>query len=221
MKQMFAALVVFSLLLTTAVFAQQGHRGGGQGARQNAPSAQSRPSTPPPAAQQHQGPPPGRGPSMGMNGARPMPPQGMPQGQAMHRPPMPQHPAYHPYGPGPRYGYGYHPYYSAPAYAYGVPYYNTWGSLIPSFSFSYEKHVDESVPAPAPPPARSGIAYLLIQLPTLDASVYVDGYYEGIVEHFSQQPLPLAVGDHVVEIRGAQSAQFKLRLVDGQTVAIR
>lgn len=257
MKTLSAAIIVMAFLLTTAVFAQQGHQRGGQGGgpRMGAPAAQSAPAqprgnpgmgqgmrqgarqappqaqprqTPPPQAQR-QGPPPGRGPGMG---ARQAPPQAQYRGQAHVRPLPPQanyNRTYRPYGGQSYRPYpGYVPYYSYQPYWPYVPYfgmaYNNgdwlFGGLYGGVSVYYSHQTVDTSTAQE---EAQGPAYVGFEVDAVNAEVYVDGAYQGVVEHFTQTPLELSAGEHKIELRlnGDKVASFKIRPGVGQTVRIR
>lgn len=67
-----------------------------------------------------------------------------------------------------------------------------------------------------------GLAYVLFEVDALDAEVYVNGSYEGVVEHFTQRPLELPAGAHTIELRwqGKQTT-FPVRLDAHSTIRIR
>lgn len=258
MKQFIAGVAIVAFVLTTAVFAQRGEGGRGQGGgRMNAPQAQGAPAQqrgpgpgmgmgqmrgaqPGMGMRQGPGPQAQRGPGMGqMRGARPAPPQSYARGHAVPRPPM--HPAYRP-NYGPRYGYGagprgYYPYsgYPAPYYGYGYPAYGYpsialgvtpygWalGGVYGGVSVYYEKSttVQESTGASVEVTAT---AYISFEVDAVDAEVYVDGAYEGVVEHFLEQPLEVLSGERHIELRlgGEKVGNFKVHPRGGQHVKIR
>jgi ferric-dicitrate binding protein FerR (iron transport regulator) len=66
-------------------------------------------------------------------------------------------------------------------------------------------------------------AYISFEVDALEAEVYVDGAYEGVVEHFTQRPLEVSAREHHVELRlgGERAAEFKVRPGAGQHVKIR
>lgn len=103
-----------------------------------------------------------------------------------------------PYGPYPYYGYGY----AYPPYYYPVP------------TPGYETEVE----AEAPGSVR-------IDIPQKDATVYVDGFYVGIVEDFNgdKEPLNLTPGPHRLEIRapGYETATFDVNIQSGRTIRYR
>jgi hypothetical protein len=154
------------------------------------------------------------------------------------------HPAYRPnYAPRSHYGYGprgyapysgayygYRPYGYRPYYPYypniGIGIYPggwTVGGVYGGVSVYYEKQtvVQES------PSSRvvesGGSAFVLFEVDAVEAEVYVNGAYEGVVEHFLSTPLRLPVGEHHVELRlgGERVSAFTLRLTLSQTVKIR
>ncbi len=122
-----------------------------------------------------------------------------------------------PYG----YGYGRFTYGAAPfAFGAGVPgYYGAspygygYGSPYPygyGYGYGYA-------------PRTSGGVRL--DLPQLDAEVYVDGYYAGIVDDFDGafQEVPLEPGPHRIEVRsqGFEPISFEVNSQPGRTITYR
>lgn len=103
-----------------------------------------------------------------------------------------------PYGvyPYQRYGYPYPPYY------YPVP--------TPGYESGVEVDAGGSV---------------RIDIPQKDATLYVDGFYVGVVEDFDgeTEQLNLAPGPHHLEIRapGYQTATFDVNIQSGKTITYR
>jgi hypothetical protein len=164
-------------------------------------------------------------------------------GQNMnHAVPRPQmHPAYRPnyaphYVPRPGYEYGPRGYYPRGGAYY--PYYNSYGypqvgiAITPGgwavagaysgMNVYYEKQIVVQENGGATVEVTT-TAYVTFEVDALDAEVYVNGAYEGVIEHFAQTPLQLSAGEHRVELHrnGDKMASFKVRLGPGQTVCIR
>jgi PEGA domain len=118
-------------------------------------------------------------------------------------------------GYGSPYGYGY-PYRYRHAYPY--PYSS---SVYPYGAYNY------ALPPPAYVSAAPGYAYggVRIQDAPLDAQVFVDGYYVGVVDDFdgSFQHLNLTAGPHNIEIRAAgyQPITFDVNVQPGRTITYR
>ena len=103
-----------------------------------------------------------------------------------------------PYGTYPYYRYGY-PY---PPYYYPVP--------APEYETDIEAEAAGSV---------------RIDIPQRDATIYVDGFYVGMVEDFNgdTEQLNLVPGPHHLEIRapGFQTAIFDVNIQSGKTITYR
>jgi hypothetical protein len=87
------------------------------------------------------------------------------------------------------------------------------------YSYPYGYYAPTYV-APAAPPVAYGS--LRIQGAPLDAQVFANGYYVGIVDDFdgAYQRLNLEAGPHRIEIRvpGVAPIEFDVRLGPGQTI---
>jgi hypothetical protein len=185
-----------------------------QGA-QSAQPAQPRPAQP---AQ------PSRPPQTSQPSRRP--PQPTPPQHAVPRPPRPPqttrppvrsqvHPSYiYPYWPLFDLDFVYQfPYGAYPYYRYGYPY--------PPYYY----------PAPAPGYESDVVAEeveggsVRVDIPQKSATIYVDGFYVGVVEDFDgeTEPLNLAPGPHHLEIRapGYQTAAFDVNIQSGKTITYR
>lgn len=103
-----------------------------------------------------------------------------------------------PYGAYPYYRYGY-PY---PPYYYPVP--------TPGYETDVEAEAAGSV---------------RIDIPQKDASIFVDGFYVGMVEDFNgdNEQLNLVPGPHHLEIRapGHETATFDVNVQSGKTITYR
>lgn len=214
------AFTLALLMVGTLSYAQE--RGGrrGPGARVQAPAAQGavRQRYPGPSSRVQRGAPPAS------------------RHYAVPRPAYRPHYNTRPYARGPR---GYAPYsgYRTPypyAYGYGYRYYPhtnvsiypggwVFGGVYGGVSVYYEKQT--VVPPPAPPTevvVGQGTSYVFFEVDAFDAEVLVDGAYAGVVEHFSQRPLDIPAGEHVVELRyQGQSTPFRIRADAGQSIKIR
>lgn len=120
------------------------------------------------------------------------------------------------YGPttwGP-YGYGYGRWAYGAAPAFGAQWY---GSA--AYPYGYSGYYGGYGYAP---PATGG---LRLAMPHLDAEVYVDGYYAGIVDDFDGplQQLNLEPGPHRIEVRapGFEAVTFEVNTQLGRTVTYR
>jgi hypothetical protein len=144
----------------------------------------------------------------------------------------PYYPYYYPYRPGFTVGF-----YLGFGYPYGYPAYPYYGSPYPyPYPYPYGAY---GYPAPVPPagappagtapPAgyvsmQPGYAYggVRIQGAPLNAQVFADGYYIGVVDDFDgpTQHMNLQSGSHSIEIRPAnQEPQIlKVNVMAGQTV---
>ena len=238
MKKILVAVLALALLSGSAYAQGRGEgRGQGQGPRMGAPAAQGAPAMRGPGMGQR-----GGGPGMGQRG----PGMSPNMNHAIPRPPAPMPPAYRPnYAPRPHYGYGprgYAPYGGAYygyrpygyGYGYGVPYYypqlgiavtpGGWavGGVYGGISVYYEKQTVVADNATVTYEA-SGPAFVIFEVDAVEAEVYVDGSYEGVVEHFTTTPLQLTAGEHAVELRleGEKVGTFKIRPGVSQTVKIR
>jgi hypothetical protein len=104
------------------------------------------------------------------------------------------------------------PYGTYPYYRYGYPY--------PPYYY----------PAPATPGYESDIEVeaagsVRVDIPQKNASIYVDGFYVGMVEDFNgdSQQLNLAPGPHHLEISapGYQTAAFDVNVQPGKSITYR
>jgi hypothetical protein len=164
----------------------------------------------------------GNGPAYGRAVPRPFPGYGAPQHPAYrpnYRPVPPPHYGYgrpYPYGTG---GYYNYPYYGVPGYYWpGTSIYYGNGAWAVAGAYAgisifasgtRNEDADET----------EGYGFILFEQFPLDASVYVDGNYQGVVEHYTERPLTLESGKHTIEVRGFE--KFKVKLAPEQTLRIR
>lgn len=127
----------------------------------------------------------------------------------------PYYPYYYPYRPGFSIGF-----YLGFGYPYGYPFY---GSVGYGYPYGYGPYG-----YPLPPPGyvsmQPGYSYggVRIQGAPLDAQVFADGYYIGVVDDFDgpTQHMNLQTGAHSIEIRpaNAEPLSLKVNVVAGQTI---
>lgn len=202
----FVAFTLAGLMVGTLAFAQgRQHQGGqGQGPRpavpRMAPAPQHSMPAPPPRAE-----------------ARPpMTRPGGPMYRPVPRPPMPApgmyRPGYAPRPMPPRYGSPYNGY--GYRYRYGwAPYMWTFYGAFPGINI-YSYRSDERIVS-----ENTGMGYVLFEQFPLDAPIYVDGNYCGLVEQYLQNGLPVKAGRHLVEVRGY--ASFPINISSEQVLRIR
>ena len=113
----------------------------------------------------------------------------------------------------------YRPYRYRPGFSVGVYFGSTYGPYRNPYAYPY--------PFPYPAPAygpRVWVAYggVRLQVTPRDATVYVDGYYVGIVDDFdgTLQHAALAAGPHQVEIRapGYETLTFDVNVLPNQII---
>jgi hypothetical protein len=112
-----------------------------------------------------------------------------------------------PYG----YGYGRFTYGGAPfAFGAGVPGWYGTGPYPYGYGYGYAPRVSGGV---------------RLDLPQLDAEVYVDGYYAGVVDDFDGafQQVNLEPGPHRIEVRayGYEPVSFEVNSQPGRTITYR
>lgn len=124
--------------------------------------------------------------------------------------------------------YGYPPrayfYPRYPYYPYGSIYYGNsgWGvGVAGGYGSVYVERQTIVQPEVVVQP-EIGQVFVLFEGASLDASVYVDGNYQGVVEHFTSRPLVVPPGAHVIELRlNGQAHTYPINAQNGQTLRIR
>lgn len=132
----------------------------------------------------------------------------------------PYYGGYYPYWGYGGWGYPYYDYgWGYPYYGWGAPYfgwggYYGWGYWDPGPGYAY------AVPAPGAPP---GSVRLIVE--PLDARVFVDGRYAGVVDDFDGlfQRLDLAPGSHEIRLEreGYRTHRFEVYVQEGTTLKLR
>lgn len=124
----------------------------------------------------------------------------------------------------PGYGYAYPPFYGYP-YAYdGVYGYRSYGYGYPygASGYGYDRYGAGGYVSATPGAAYGGVR---IQVPERDATVFIDGYYAGIVDDFDGtfQRLTLEAGTHHIEIRkpGFETLAVEVEISPGRTITYR
>lgn len=122
----------------------------------------------------------------------------------------------------PAYGYQAYDY---PAYGYPYSYATAPTPVYPPYDAQrgysgYQTSAPQTSVAVAPPEPRQDVGGVSFEITPMDAAVYVDGEYAGVVSNFTPrtQPLSLAPGPHRIEVRAAgyDTAVFELDVVAGE-----